>query len=115
MLAIAKAEAEIVLALNHVSDGVGEVRGLAAIQRCRAIAEAAEVCEREIGRALIERRLIGPGDTELAFDVRFVREERRALADVAAEGERRVVVEARLEAVAPAGGCAHAVAARRYP
>ena len=88
-LPVAEAEAEIVLALNHVSDRVGEVGGLAAVQRGRTIAQAAEVGEREIGRAVIEGRLIGSRDSELACDVRLVGEERRALADVAAEGERR--------------------------
>src|ERR1700677_4644165 len=92
------------LAPHDVSDSVGEIDGLAASQRVGSVAETAEVSEGKSGRAPIDRGGVRTHDAKFLFDVRAAREVGHGLAHITAEGERSIVVEARLKAMAP-GGC----------
>src|SRR5262249_322929 len=60
--AITESPSQVMPPPNHISDCVREVGGLTAIQRCRAIRQTAEVRERQIRGAPIDRGLVRTND-----------------------------------------------------
>src|SRR5205823_9042150 len=93
---------QIVLALQHVGEVVRESRRLVARNIRRAIAQTGKIRERDSRRAIVDRVLRSPGDSQFRRDILRVREVRRGQVAAAADGKVRAVVDARPEAVAPA-------------